>query len=196
MPIFRSGTGQAPVWCELEFFDIARLEANQSFRYQRKGQKEKLIVGEGECVMCVAGAEKHLKTGDQLDIGSNDSAFEVIRTATPVVLVRMAGRWGDEVGGSGLFGVKENHAFDNHYHDCDEYWIIFAGSGLAVSEGKEYQVGPGDCVATGMGWHHDFPIVHTPVRAVYFETTQEGQKRPGHLWEPEHGPAAPKQERV
>ena len=25
--------------------------------------------------------------------------------------------------------------FDNHYHDCDEYWIIYEGSGVAVKAG-------------------------------------------------------------
>ena len=62
---------------------------------------------------------------------------------------------------------------------CDEYWILFAGSGVAVSEGKRYEVSAGDCVATGMGHHHDFPVAHEPVRAVYSETTMEGEKRRG-----------------
>src|ERR1700760_1439172 len=86
--------------------------------------------------------------------------------------------------------------FDRHYHDCDEYWIVFAGSGLAVSEGKFYQLNPGDCLATGMGHHNDFLNVTEPVRAVYFETTLEGQKRLGHLWNHTHGQAHPKPERI
>jgi mannose-6-phosphate isomerase-like protein (cupin superfamily) len=123
----------------------------------------------------------------------------------------MAGRWGAEVGGSGIFGgseVADPHdggdpvdyekrtGFDNHYHDCDEYWIIFEGRGLAVSEGKPYEVGPGDCVATGMGFHHDLPRVHEPLRGVFFETTLEGQKRLGHLWDHTHGVAEPKTDRT
>ena len=47
-----------------------------------------------------------------------------------------------------------------------------------------------------MGHHHDFPEVFEPVRAVYFETTLEGQKRRGHLWEHTHGPSAPAPGRV
>ncbi|MGH2616746.1 MAG: cupin domain-containing protein, partial [Thermomicrobiales bacterium] len=82
-------------------------------------------------------------------------------------------------------------SFDSHYHDCDEYWIVWAGRGVAVSEGQEYEVGPGDCVATGMGHHHDFPRVQEPVQAVYFETTLQGAKRRGHLWEHTHGLAQP-----
>ena len=86
--------------------------------------------------------------------------------------------------------------FDRHYHDCDEYWIVWEGSGVAVSEGRSYDVAAGDCIATGMGHHHDFPNVRQPVRGVYFETTLEGEKRLGHLWEHTHGPAAPRLDRV
>ena len=57
-------------------------------------------------------------------------------------------------------------------------------------------LGPGDCVATGMGHHHDFPIVVEPVRAVFFETTMQGRKRRGHLWNHRHGPAEPRGERA
>ena len=74
--------------------------------------------------------------------------------------------------------------------------VVFEGRGVAVSEGRLYEVGPGDCIATGMGHHHDFPEVFEPVRAVYFETTMCGQKRRGHLWDHTHGVAKPKADRV
>jgi mannose-6-phosphate isomerase-like protein (cupin superfamily) len=86
--------------------------------------------------------------------------------------------------------------FDNHYHDCDEYWVIVEGRAVVVSEKKVYILSPGDCLATGMGHHHDLPHVIEPIRGVYFETTLGGQKRLGHLWEHTHGPAEPKEERV
>ena len=86
--------------------------------------------------------------------------------------------------------------FDSHFHDCDEYWILFEGRGEVFSEGCRYAVGPGDCVATGMGHHHDMPIVDETIHAVYFETTMEGQKRRGHLWDHKHGAAQPQQDRV
>jgi mannose-6-phosphate isomerase-like protein (cupin superfamily) len=60
-----------------------------------------------------------------------------------------------------------------------------------MSENTLYDVGPGDCVATRMGHHHDFPAVTEPVLAIYFETTMRGKHRRGHLWERVHGPAFP-----
>jgi mannose-6-phosphate isomerase-like protein (cupin superfamily) len=122
----------------------------------------------------------------------------------------MCGNWRGETA-SGLFNVgisdgredkgdavdyPKETSFDCHYHDCDEYWVLFAGRGIAVSENASYEVGPGDCVATGMGFHHDFPIAHEPVSAVYFETELEGPGRRGHLWNHTHGEAVPQTERV
>ena len=211
MPVFRSGKGQAPDWCELEFFDIVELPAGGAHTFGRMGEKEKLVVGSGRCRIVAAGAPVDAQEGAVLDLVEPGAHFEATEAAEPCTLIRMAGRWGEECGGCGLFTGAEadepanrgdprdyerNTSFDNHYHDCDEYWIVFEGRGVAVSEGRHYEVGPGDCVATGMGRHHDFPDAHEPVRAVYFETTMEGQKRPGHLWEHTHGAAAPVAERV
>ena len=69
-------------------------------------------------------------------------------------------------------------------------------NGEVVTEGKRFDVRDGDCVATGMGHHHDMPVVHVTIRAVYFETSMAGQKRRGHLWDHTHGEAQPQLDRV
>lgn len=211
MPVFRSGKGLAPSWCEMDYFEIVSLSKGETRTLDRFGVKEKLIVGNGECVIYRGGNAVKAKPGTNLDLVAASDRFEIGNVTADTVLIRMCGRWGDEIGGSGLFGVakspnpsdggdpvdypKETN-FDSHYHDCDEYWILFEGRGVAVSEGKRYEVEAGDCVVTGMGFHHDFPVVHEPVKAVYFETTIEGRKRRGHLWNHTHGPAQPQDERV
>ena len=210
MPVFRSSQ-PAPHWCELEHFDIVRLQPGSSHTFDRIGIKEKLIVVDGSCRVCRAAETVDASEGANLDLSGADDRFEVVEAVTDCTLVRMAGRWKDETGGSGLFTVvhgdpsrqagdpvdyPKQTTFDNHFHDCDECWIVVTGSGVAASEGRCYDVGPGDCLATGMGHHHDFPIVHEPVKAVYFETTMEGRKRRGHLREHTHGPAEPVAERI
>ena len=216
MPVFRAGSGQAPAWCELHRFDIVDLPAGAGrYDFDRAGPREKLIVGEGACTVAVGGREQEAGKGANIDLpeGGGEAGFSILEVSEDATIIRMAGDWGDEVGGSGLFSVDEaaegdrddrgdsvayekRTRFDCHFHDCDEYWILFAGRGVAVSEGKSYEVSAGDCVATGMGHHHDFPLVHEPVRAVYFETTMEGEKRRGHLWDHTHGKAQPRAERV
>ena len=139
-------------------------------------------------------------------MGGPDKHFAVLDVREPTVLVHLCGTWGEETGGSALSRVREiadpvergdpvtypkRSSIDNHYHDCDEYSIVLEGRGTVVSEGRHYDVGPGDCVATGMGHHHDFPLAPAPVKAVFFETTLAGQCRRGHLWNHTHGLAAP-----
>ncbi len=132
-------------------------------------------------------------------------AIEIEPVQVPVTLVRISGSWAEPVGSSGVFELgNSDHprndgdavryprstAFDNHFHDCDEYWIIAEGRCLAVSEQTLHTLGPGDCLATRMGVHHDIPLVIEPVTGVYFEGTLRGKKRPGHLWEYRDGPPA------
>ncbi len=211
MPVFKSGKGLAPVWCELEYFEIANLQSGSNHIFNRISRKEKLIVGKGKCKIRFADRTREISEGANMNLGDDKDHFEVVEALSEATLIRICGRWGDECGGSGLFSVQNSEKpedggdpvdylkktnFDNHYHDCDEYWIIFEGQGIVISESKEYKAGPGDCVVTGMGHHHDFPRVFEPVKAVFFETTMEGRKRRGHLWEHQHGKAIPEVERI
>jgi mannose-6-phosphate isomerase-like protein (cupin superfamily) len=193
----------------MEYFDITELAPGEKRSFERVGNKEKLIVTKGRCRISTGGPVIDAEAGANLDLLPG-ARFEALDVEEDAVLVRMCGRWGDEVGGSGIFVLErmdifaevgdpvdypKNHPLDNHYHDCDEYWIFFDGRGLAVSEGEFYEVGVGHCVATGMGHHHDVSLIYETMKGVFFETTMEGAKRPGHLWEHTHGPAEPRPER-
>lgn len=210
MPVIKVDKQTFPAWCELESFEIVILAEGGAHAFDRRREREKLIVARGSCRL-VSPSEQALAERAIVDLDAPSSPYEIRDAAPGTTLVRMAGRWGAETGGAGLFGVvrsddprddgdpvsypKETN-FDAHYHDCDEYWIILEGRGTAASEGTLYEVGPGDCVATGMGHHHDLPLVREPVRAVFFETTLEGQKRRGHLWNHTHGPADARPDRI
>jgi mannose-6-phosphate isomerase-like protein (cupin superfamily) len=195
----------------MEYFDIVHLNPGDTHCFERMGAKEKLIVGGGKCRLSFEGQSVVGEKNQVFDLTTPDGAFCAEEVFEPTVLVRMAGHWGEDIGGAGLFPVwnTDNTAnwgdkhdypkstpFDRHYHDSDEYWILIQGSGTAVSEEKFYEVGPGDCVVTGMGHYHDFPSVKEPVIAVAFETTLMGRKRRGHLWEHANGPAEPQMDRV
>lgn len=211
MPVFKSGKGLAPAWCEMEVFEIVDLARGAAHTFERAAQKEKLIVGKGRCRVAYSGQVMKADRGTELDVTGQGAPIEFLEALSDTTLIRMCGHWGDETGGSGLFSIAKSEDphdagdpvgyaketdFDNHYHDCDEYWILFKGRGFVVSEGERYEVGPGDCVATGMGHHHDFPQVSEMVEGVYFETTLEGRKRLGHLWNHTHGTAHPLEDRI
>jgi mannose-6-phosphate isomerase-like protein (cupin superfamily) len=190
----------------MTFFEIVTLPRGARHRFARRAPKEKLIVCQGQALIAIDGTEVAATAGSNLDLPSGAEGFAVREVREDIVAVRLCGDWGDETGGSGLFAVETSATpadrgdpvpypkttnFDSHYHDCDEYWVVWVGRGEAVSEGQMYDVVPGDCVATAMGHHHDVPRVSEPLHGVYFETTLRGAKRRGHLWEHTHGPAQP-----
>jgi len=82
----------------------------------------------------------------------------------------------------GLGTVTDAAQLERHFHDADEYWVVFEGRARVMSEGKEYEIGPGDVLCTHMGDEHDIlEIIEGPLRTFWFEDELRGRKRPGHL---------------
>ncbi|MGI8643274.1 MAG: cupin domain-containing protein [Thermomicrobiales bacterium] len=82
----------------------------------------------------------------------------------------------------GVGTVTDATTFDRHYHDADEYWLVFSGRARVMSEGREYEIGPGDILCTKMGEEHDIlELLEGPLRSFYIEDELRGQKRSGHL---------------
>ena len=83
---------------------------------------------------------------------------------------------------AGIFRVpREGGRFDCHFHDCNEYWLIFRGRAKVLSEGQEYYVGPGDIVCTRAGDEHDVLEVYEDLEAFWFEDATPPGGRIGHL---------------
>jgi mannose-6-phosphate isomerase-like protein (cupin superfamily) len=204
MPVFQAGPGQAPVWCELEQFELIALQPNETRSCARVAEKEEIIVCRGAVNVAFGKDARHLGEGQKMDLDTPHPPAFVLSSSQPALVLRAAGRW-RSITGSGVFkvenaplfrgdtpyGYAKSTGFDNHYHDCDEYWIVFAGEAVVASEGKLHNVKPGDCLATGMGWHHDVLSVNGSMSAVYLEGSLEGRGRIGHLGEPAYGRAQP-----
>lgn len=210
MTTFRTGE-TPPAWCELTGFEILELARDEAVTRTPTATTERLIGTAGTVQIRHGGRSLLLKQAQFIDLAVGSGPYTVVGQSDPAGFIRLSGNWGAELGGCGLFSVSrastpdtkgdpvsyEKHtAIDSHYHDCDEYWIVLQGRGKAVVGGRQDQMGPGDCLCIGMGHHHDFPLVDAEVKAVFFETTLQGQKRTGHLWNHTHGPAVPQPERV
>jgi quercetin dioxygenase-like cupin family protein len=91
----------------------------------------------------------------------------------------------------GLFRVPKGGAVELHYHDADEIWYVVEGRARVVSEGQEYEIGPGDLLCTAMGDEHGTVEVHEDLLGFFLEGELRGQKRPGHLHREEHGVPVP-----
>jgi mannose-6-phosphate isomerase-like protein (cupin superfamily) len=74
---------------------------------------------------------------------------------------------------------------EQHFHDADEYWFICQGRVRVMTEGQEFEVGPGDCVYTAMGDEHDVLEVYEDSAWFWLEGELRGWKRPGHLHRPD-----------
>ncbi len=81
----------------------------------------------------------------------------------------------------GVYTAAKGGQSDLHFHDCDEYWIVVQGRARVMTEGLEYEVGPGDMVATRMGAQHQLVEALDDLVLVWVEDELRGQKRPGHL---------------
>jgi mannose-6-phosphate isomerase-like protein (cupin superfamily) len=76
---------------------------------------------------------------------------------------------------------RDGGRFDRHYHDCDEYWLVYRGRARVLSEGVEYDVGPGDIVCTETGQEHDVLTVYEDLEAFFWEDALSPGGRTGHL---------------
>jgi hypothetical protein len=83
---------------------------------------------------------------------------------------------------AGVFWVpKEGGRFDCHYHDCDEYWLIFEGRAKVMTEGSVAYVKRGDIVCTKRGDEHDVLEVYEDLVSFWFEDATPEGGRVGHL---------------
>ena len=210
MPIFRHGEAP-PAWCELRGFEILDLEAGGADAERQGGEaKLRLLCTLGTVQVVHPGGSAVLKENQFLDLAGS-ATWRARACAPKAQLVALGGRWGEEIAGCGVFraadepnatdggdpvGHRKTTRVDSHYHDCDEYWILLEGRATVVVGDASTEMRPGDGVSIGMGHHHDMPRAPEPVKAVFFETTLERERRVGHLWNHTHGPANPHPERI
>ncbi|MCU7496656.1 MAG: hypothetical protein HF314_18155 [Ignavibacteria bacterium] len=198
MPVLDPWPSRAPSWSEVEYYEILEVPPNIILSLQKRSEKEKLFAGKGSCSVMIGNEKKDLTNGSSVEVTS--MLFHVSASEEPVTLIRIGGSWESDCGGCGVFSMDKsaeaentgdpadyprNTLFDNHFHDCDEFWIIFKGRALVYSEGKPYTISAGSCIATKRGDHHDIAEIYETLQGVYFETTLKSPKRPGHLHNPD-----------
>ncbi len=201
MPLINCCENDFPEWSELDFVEIIKIEKGELKKFKRRSSKEMIFVGEGECERVQNGKTNKYNKGKYFDLQQNDIEFTIL-SVTSSIIIHIGGNWSEEKGSCGVFSMNNSEIpknsgdptdyprktdFDNHYHDCDEYWIIFKGTGVAVTEGIKYNLEPGVILATQRGDHHDFVEAFEEIHGVWFETSLTGKKRLGHLWEHTHG---------
>ena len=194
MPVISYKNEPFPDWSEVKSCKIIGLSKRQKLQLSSEFSETLLFVLDGAAEISDGTGEKIVFAGD---VWEPFSEVVWIEPKPLVELFQISGNWSNDRGSCGVFKLERseqahndgdpadydrNTVFDNHFHDCDEYWFIIKGKGMVVSEGESYAVQAGDCVITPAGEHHDFPIVYEPILAVWFEGSLKGKKRPGHLY--------------
>ena len=105
-----------------------------------------------------------------------DEALVIVRGLSP----ESRPSWSD-VTSAGTFRVEPNGRFDRHFHDCDEYWLVFSGRARVLVGAQTYTVGPGDIVCTPTGTEHDVVAVADTLEAFWFEARTPPGGRIGRL---------------
>jgi len=108
MPVFGSCPGQAPGWCELEFFEILACSEGETIELQPVAAREQLVGVIGRFTMTGA-MEIDGEPGSVVALPATASPA-LVTALEPVTIVRLCGRWGDERGGCGLFRVVKSDA--------------------------------------------------------------------------------------
>jgi mannose-6-phosphate isomerase-like protein (cupin superfamily) len=198
MPKIKIGEDKFPEWSEIKDIQLIKLSAGEKKIIESESPKTALFIEDGKCSIGTEHSMKEYSAGEKF----YDASSFFISAHSAVKLILIEGRWGDKIGTSDFFVMDNSRSpvntgdpaaydrkteFDNHYHDFDEVWIILEGEMLAYSEGKPYRLGPGDCLLTPMGFHHDMTEIYKKIKGIYFETTLKGKKRLGHLWIHTHG---------
>src|SRR5262249_1748356 len=108
-------------------------------------------------------------------------------------LARIAGHWSTVIRNE-ICLFRPDRPCDYHYHDGDEYWMVFRGHFTLNYDGQEYEMSPGLMLAAGMGFEHGAIASDERFEAVVMAMGLEGQLRDGHLVRALHG--APEKRRL
>jgi len=207
MPVFHSEKKDAPEWAEVEDFSIIHLPCDQKQSFTQQSKRELYIVGRGFPVFTSGTIECKVPSGGYFSPPLDFKEVKIYAWHHDVLLIRVMGHW-ESIATAGIFELfnvsnprrdglpydkYKTSNIDNHYHDYDEYWFFYEGRAQVVAGGIIHEVGPGDCLVTPMGWHHDCVSVKDDahIHAGWFAATPRGKKRIGHLHEQRDGKAIP-----
>jgi len=101
-------------------------------------------------------------------------------------LMRISGHWTEAIR-MAVMQFGPGRPCEYHYHDGDEYWLVYRGHFTLLCDGDEHPMSPGSVLAAGAGEEHGVISPAETFEAVGFATQLEGRKRDGHLWRPVHG---------
>ena len=205
MTVFRSGEAP-PHWCELTAFYIHDLGIDETVACSPETGRERLLVTNGTCQIqvrrwlpsaqgsAVPGCSRGYSLRGRRKVrrrpgGSADRPLEE-RAGRLWRVPRPKQSRLDQQGRPGL-PIRNRPRSTRTTTIATSTGSCSKAPAKPSSARSHFPMRRGDCLAIGMGHHHDFPNAAEPIKAVYFETTLEGEKRVGHLWAAHPWPSPP-----
>lgn len=150
-----------------------------SVRIEPTTPKDRITVVSGQVQVETESGRVTLHKRDYFDIPA--SGATVTNSGQSMAeLVRVMGHWDHTVRNEICMFRPENPC-DYHYHDGDEYWVIFRGHFTLDYNGMRIPVGPGDLLAAGKGIAHGALAPEEAMNAIVMAMPLEDGKRDGHL---------------
>jgi mannose-6-phosphate isomerase-like protein (cupin superfamily) len=146
---------------------------------------ERLMVIDGEVCVESEYGRFTMKRRDCFEVPQSGARVTNVGNST-AELARIAGRW-KQIIRNEICLFRPDRPCDYHYHDGDEYWMVFRGHFTLNYDGKDYMMRPGSMLAAGMGYEHGAVQPEEHFEAVVIATQLEGQLRDGHLTREMHG---------
>jgi mannose-6-phosphate isomerase-like protein (cupin superfamily) len=172
--------GQTPFW------GTYQLAPDPTFRELKPTTpRERVIVLHGEVSVESELGRFTLKRRDFVEIPQSGARVTNIGTSS-AELARIAGHW-TQVIRNEICLFRPDKPCDYHFHDGDEYWMVFRGHFTLNYDGKKYDMRPGLMMAAGMGFEHGSVNPEEHFEAVVMAMGLEGQQRDGHLNREMHG---------
>jgi mannose-6-phosphate isomerase-like protein (cupin superfamily) len=141
--------------------------------------KDRITVVSGQVQVETEAGRVTLHKRDYFDIPASGATI-TNSGQSMAELVRVMGRWDHTVRNEICMFRPENPC-DYHYHDGDEYWVIFRGHFTLDYAGMRIPVGPGDLLAAGKGIPHGTLAPEETMNGIVMAMPLEDGKRDGHL---------------
>ncbi|HEY2655656.1 MAG TPA: hypothetical protein VGI55_07690 [Solirubrobacteraceae bacterium] len=151
--------------------------------------KDRIVVISGEVQVQSEHGRFTLDKRDFYDIPA--SGATITNTGESMAeLARIEGHW-DHTIRSEICMFRPGNPCDYHYHDGDEYWVVFRGHFNIDYHGLKASVQPGQLLAFGKGYEHGLLDPEEVMQAIVLAMPLEDRKRDGHLNRERNGDPIP-----
>lgn len=151
--------------------------------------KDRIVVIGGEVQVESEHGRFQLHKRDYYDLPT--SGATLTNTGSSMAeLARIEGTW-DHTIRSEICMFQPGNPCDYHYHDGDEYWVVFRGHFDIDYHGLKVPTEPGQLLAFGKGYEHGLLDPTEAMNAIVLAMPLEDRQRDGHLNRERNGDPVP-----